>query len=96
MDDEDPLEDLRAHYIPDQDVPPTPAESSYDPRDIKAMEADYEGMLSNREQRRRGEYGEAPSYHAIPSPPPHAEVEEEELAGPAAATDASPAPRPGS
>ena len=90
LDEEDPLRDLRPHYIPDPDDPPAPAETSYDPRDIEAMEVDYEGTPSNREQWRSGQYGETPSYHAVPSPPPHAEVEEEELAGPSSATDPSP------
>ena len=91
LDDVDPLRDLRPHFVPDQDPEPqTETESSYDPRDIEAMEADYEGTPSNREQRRSGQYGETPSYHAVPSPPSQTEREEEELTGPSAATDASP------
>ena len=61
---------------------------AYNPRHIEAMEADYEGQHSSREDRHSGQYGEPQSYHIVPSPPRL--VEEEELSGPSARADTSP------
>ena len=57
------------HYLPDE----TPDEVKMDEPDddsraIAEMELEYQGVASNWEDQCRGEYGNVPTYHAIPSP----------------------------
>ena len=64
----DPLAQYRKHYLPDE----TPDEVEMEEPDndscaITEMELEYLGVASTRKDRCRGEYGDIPTYHAIPS-----------------------------
>ena len=93
LDDVDPLEEMRKHYVLDQNVPSAQtgqtAEDTYDPHDIEDMEADYAGQHSTWEERRCGQYGGPQSYHIVPSPCCISLEDEEELSGVVAEADAS-------
>ena len=63
------LSHYRKHYLPDE----TPDEVKMeepddDSRTIAEMELEYQGVVSTWEDWCRGEYGDVPMYHAIPSP----------------------------
>ena len=65
----DPLAQYWKHYLTDE----TPDEVEMEEPDddshaIAEMELEYLGVASTQEDQRRGEYGNVPMYHAIPSP----------------------------
>ena len=65
----DPLAQYQKHYLPDK----TPDEVEMEEPDndshaITEMELEYLGVMSTQEDWCKGEYGDVPMYHAIPSP----------------------------
>ena len=63
----DLLAEYWQHYLPDETLDEIDMEEpDDDSRAITEMELDYQGVVSTREDLHRGEYGDLPTYHAIP------------------------------
>ena len=62
----DPLQQFWKHYLPDEAKMEDTKEDSWT---ILEMELEYTGVTSTWEDWRKGEYGDVPTYHTVPSPP---------------------------
>ena len=65
----DPLAQYRKHYLPDETPDKVEMEEpDDDSRAITEIELEYLGVVSTWKDQHKGEYGDVPMYHTIPSP----------------------------